>query len=49
MVYVERIPTMNGRCGRNIAHGKDITGKEGAAGELGIEYPQSGQGETFAL
>jgi hypothetical protein len=49
MVYVERIPTMNGRCSRNIAHAKDITGKEGTAGEPGIEYPQSGPGETFAL
>ena len=49
MVDVERIPTMNCRCGRNIAHGKGVTGKEGTVGEPGIEYTQSGQGKIFAF
>src|SRR5260370_32355231 len=49
MVDVERIPTMNCRCGRNIAHGKGIAGEKGTVREPGIEYPQSGQRKTFAF
>ena len=41
MMDVERIPAMNCRCGRNIAHGKGIAGEECTVREPGIEYPRS--------
>jgi hypothetical protein len=38
MMNIKRVPTMNGRRGWNVPHGKRLTGKKGTIGKTGIEY-----------
>jgi hypothetical protein len=38
MMNIKRAPTMNGRRGWNVPHGKRLTGEKGTIGKTGIEY-----------